>query len=229
MRYQRIEDWIAECRQTVRNDYDNLILFTGPEGVGKSTIQFQVLRALDPNFNVDNLAFTVEDFISMAMDAPKFSAVGADEALLNHRKAMHGPTIQLLDFLQICRGLNLHLGICFPHEAMLDGAVKNFRVRWNIHVPARGKMLLRYRTNRTVRTRTETILVHDWAVMGAWNTKPNSGPEWEAYKERKEEHMRGMVDVMTTEKPKAKAKKTKPEPTSKPKPNGSNPRRYNYL
>lgn len=189
-----LNDWAAECRTTVRKDLDNLILFSGFEGSGKSTLMLQVLSLLDPNFDAKSVYFTTEDFIRGCTRASRYSAVAADEALLNHRKGMHGGTIQFLDFLQVCRGLNLHMAVCFPHEAMLDKAVKHFRVRWNFHVPERGIAILRVPITREVRYHGETELVHYWKPILRLRTAPNTGTLWREYLERKNQHMRSMAD-----------------------------------
>lgn len=196
-RYESVHEWIAECRALVRRDKDDLILVTGPEGEGKSTIAFQVAKALDPGFNVGRVSFGIQAFLKNAPKTPKFGAVLADELLANKRKAMYGETIELLDFLQICRGLNLHLLICFPHLDLFEGAILNYRVRWRIHVPKRGVFVLYERASKTLRGKWgQEKTVASWRVRGAWTFRENEGPIWDEYLLAKHNHMRGRgVDV----------------------------------
>jgi energy-coupling factor transporter ATP-binding protein EcfA2 len=187
-RYREIETWLEECRATVRADDDNVVLFTGATGAGKSTIAVQVMRALDPTFNVSRIWFTIPTFLRGVRAVPKYCAALLDEAPLNKRKAMFRDTIRLVDDFQISRGRNHHVGLCFPYDDLLDDAIKDYRVRWNIHVPRRGIMQLRRRLRITS---AGGRVVYRWsAPLGAWRSAPNKGPLWEAYLRAKEEHMR---------------------------------------
>lgn len=209
-RYVSVHEWLEDCRAIVRDDKDNLILFTGPEGEGKSTIAFQVLHALDPAFGVDRVFFGIRGFLDGAPRAPQYGAVLADELLSNKRKAMFRDTIELLDFLQVCRYMNLHMGICFPHVDLFEGAILNYRVRWQVHVPRRGVFYLKERVSRTYRSRSGVEkTIHSWIIRGSWRFKGNSGPLWEQYLAAKDNHIRTrnveIVGAPPTTKPGAMA------------------------
>jgi hypothetical protein len=201
-RFRTVHEWLADCRSTVRRDLDNLILFTGAEGSGKSTVAVQVMRALDGSFGVERIHFGIRAFLGGAPGTPQFGAVLGDEMLVNKRKAMYGDTLELLDFLQICRGLNLHMGICFPHESLLDTAILNTRVRWKVHVAKRGSMVVSERRSRTFRAKGGVErTVHVWVERGRWRFGENTGPMWEAYLAKKAAHMRGRgVDLVAQPK-----------------------------
>ena len=191
LKYQDVRAWIKDCRETVRSDLDNLVLLTGPEGQGKSTLELQLARALDPTIQLGQITFGVKEFLETAQGTEKYRVVCADELLVNKRKGMHGTTIRLLDFLQTCRSLNLHLLVCFPHEDLLDIAILNYRVRWKIHIPRRGLWVLSERISRTYKHRNgseETVF--NWVERGKWTFEANTGPFWQAYLAKKEEHVR---------------------------------------
>lgn len=190
LKYRDVGVWLAEARALPKRDLDNLLLFTGAEGAGKSTIAYQVLKALDPSFSLKRVAFSVQDFIRLSASVPRGAAYWGDEMLLNKRKSMTRDNIALLDHLQVCRGLNHHMAICFPHDMLLDEAVLNHRVRWNVHVPVRGIFEIRERTRFFRPGRPHAPPVFGWKKVGRFRFAANRGPEWEAYLLAKEAHMR---------------------------------------
>lgn len=190
--YASVSDWVSKERRRVSaGDWDNVMLFSGVEGSGKSTWMRTIMKALDEGFNVDRIHFVLDQFLDSAPSTPRYGGVALDEARLNKRRAMHGGTIQMLDFLQDCRGLNLHIALCFPHESLLDAAVKDHRVRWNWHVTERGTVLLRHRIKKTIRTRRGPVDVFEWKTIQGFHYKDDKGTELRtAYNAKKEAHMR---------------------------------------
>lgn len=184
MRFVRIEKWLDVCRGLMQNDWDNVILFTGEVGMGKSTVMYQVLSALDASFNTDRCHFTIGDFLSHTpRSTPRFGASALDEAHISGRKAMHGEMQRLNDYLQVCRGLNHHIGLCFHQENRVDKPIME-RVRWNVHIPTRGVMQLRVLKKRRLRPGESP-----WRVVDAWRFDENKGAEWRRYMAKKKAHM----------------------------------------
>lgn len=132
-----IHGWLKESREACQRDEDNVILFTGVERSGKSTLAIQVLPLLDPTFTVERIAFDIDSFFPIVARTPKRGAVLLDEAKVNARHGMSRATKRLLDYLQVCGGLNHHIGLCYPRARRLDDAVAE-RCRWNLHVVRRG-------------------------------------------------------------------------------------------
>lgn len=194
--YDDIMEWIEDCRRLVRQDLDNVVLFTGPEGVGKSTIMYQVCKALDPDFNLSRLSFDIPGFLENATLCPRYGARAADEFLLNKRKAMHKDTVRVLDHLQICRGLNHHIAVCFPHAGLLDEAVLNTRVRWNVNVTRRGFFELR---SRVAIEKKNGGVDYRWRIHGRFRFRENRGREWDAYLKAKREHTDAITERAAAE------------------------------
>lgn len=171
----------------MERDLDNVVLFDGDPGNGKSTLMLQVAKLLDPTFSIDRIHFTIEDFLESARSAQPYQCVAADELLMNRRRSMTGGNMDVVDFLQVCRALNLHLLICFPHAGMLDRAILDRRVRYRIHVPEQGRALLserHFQTLRDVSGREEYLVT--WHRVGPpWKFSRNSGPFWEDYLAKK--------------------------------------------
>jgi hypothetical protein len=165
---------------------DDIILITGSEGSGKSSLALQLGAALDPEFNLLSIGFTVSEYMDLARNMPKRRVVMSDEFLVNKRKAMRRETVDLLDFLQECRGLNLHHLICFPHADLLDKAVMDFRVRWHVHIPRRGLFQVKEKVKWYASGGVEQV---SWRVVGQWFFNAPKGPLVDAYKEAKAAHM----------------------------------------
>lgn len=186
--FSSVHDWLGECRQLVlpSSDLDNVILITGAEGAGKSSLMLQLAAALDPEFGLDAIGFTISDYVSLARKMPKRRVVCSDEFLANSRKGMHKETVLMLDFLQECRGLNLHHLICFPHFDLLDKQVRDYRVRWHVHIPRRGLFEVQEKVKWYGQGGIENI---SWRAVGKWYFKAPKGPLVDAYKEAKTSHM----------------------------------------
>lgn len=194
-KWNTIHDFIKEQRALVTRDWDNLILFTGQERSGKSTVMFQVMKALDEDFDVSHCHYLLPEFLADARGIGKYRSVVWDEADLDSRDAMTADTKETLKFLRECGGLNLHIGLCFPHESQLDKAIKNNRVRWNIHILQRGLFVIRKRVSFKRRGTT----VWDWKDIQQFRFQANKGPLWDAYKQKKQDHMEGLDLALTEE------------------------------
>lgn len=180
-------EWITQARALPKQDLDDVILFEGDEGVGKSTLAFQIARAIDPGFNVDRVYFDIEPFMEAAKRLPPGSFILADEILAGNRHAMWGENVAFLDFLQMCRAQNLHLGLCFPHAEILDKPILDLRVRYRVNVPSRGVAWLH---SRKVYYAGDGERVTSWKPHFRWRFGPNAGPLWEAYKAIKSDRIR---------------------------------------
>lgn len=208
--FKDAKDWADYTNNLLRKrDLDNVVLFAGDPGNGKSTLMLQIARLLDPTFEINRIHFTVNNFLNDAKQRKPFECVAADELLMHRRKSMTKENIDMVDFMQVCRALNLHILLCFPHAGMLDRAVLDRRVRYRIDVPKQGIAQLSERHFKTIRDISGR---EDYAVVWTpaskpWHFGPNSGPFWEDYLAKKlsaarqrEAEARGFEDVDTMEK-----------------------------
>lgn len=142
MQPTNLEEWFAEAAKLPGQDFDCIILFTGEERSGKSETAIQVLSRCDPAFGVESIAFGIPQFFGIVSDLPKGRACLLDEAPVNARKAMNKDIIKLLDYLQVCGGLNHFLGLCYPRAWRADKMLIE-RTRYNIHKVNRSQALMR--------------------------------------------------------------------------------------
>lgn len=182
-----MEQWLDSMRGVIRKDWDNVVLVSGKEGTGKSTLVLQLAKVLDPDFDMDRLWFHKDDFLACAKTVPRGSSVVWDEMLMSARRSMSKTNNEVMEFLQVCRGLNLHLFLCTPHEELVDRALTDYRIRWNVRVVRRGSFQVRKR----IKKENMGKVWYEWTTVAQFHYKPVKGPLVDAYKEKKEAHMRG--------------------------------------
>lgn len=121
---------LTEVKRVVTtSDFDYVSLFCGLPGMGKSNLAQSVAKFLDPNFTVDNICMTAEDFVAKTTTCPKHSAIILDEsfASLNSRVATSKDFLKILNHLQIIRQRNLFVLLCLPNFFDLGKAISIYR------------------------------------------------------------------------------------------------------
>ena len=66
-------------KKAVRNKWDGFIMFDGVEGSAKTTLAAATAKYLDPNYNIDNVIFTQDQFFEAVDHAKKESVIHWDE------------------------------------------------------------------------------------------------------------------------------------------------------
>ena len=137
---------VAKCFQInnhVRKDFDHFIIFSGKEGMGKSTMAIKIGPYIDPNFNVNNICFTFNEIKKAIKDAPKYSYILIDEGGLNlySRDAMTAVNRELTKLFMIMRQRNIVLAFCIPNFHLLDTYIRDHRSDILFQITERGKYI----------------------------------------------------------------------------------------
>lgn len=148
--YLEVDDWLRDQAKLVDQEWDNIHLVTGDEGVGKSRWMRKCARRIDPTFTVERIHFTQDDFLDQATTLPPGASIILDEFRGHRRLAMHGDRMEFLDFAKECRALLLNMWIGFPHVAQFERDLLHSRIRWWEHLPRRGQVVVRKRVGETV-------------------------------------------------------------------------------
>jgi len=146
--YAEIGQWFDDCRVLPDEEWDDLMLFTGEEGAGKSRKMRQIMRKLDPTFGVDRIHFTQDDFLDQAATLDPGQAIVLDEWRGHKRLAMHGDRMEFLDFTKEMRGLGLHVGIGYPHVDQAEKDILFQRIRWWCYSASRELLVVHRRLSR---------------------------------------------------------------------------------
>lgn len=124
--------------RVLHKDRDWVGLVDGEEGVGKSVFAQQLAKFLDPNFSLDNIVFTSDDFIKKIKDprTEKGTAIVLDEAFnsANSRASMSEVNRSLVGVATEMRQKNLFIIIVLPSFFDLDKYFALWRCRALFHV-----------------------------------------------------------------------------------------------
>lgn len=125
-------------KKVTKNDRDFFFLIDGEEGVGKSVLGQQVAKTLDPEFNIDKIVFTADQFIQKIKDpnTKKGDCILLDEAFsaANSRSALSEVNKSLIAVATEMRQKNLFIIIILPSFFDLDKYFAIWRSRVLIHV-----------------------------------------------------------------------------------------------
>ena len=125
--------------QVTKKDYDGFIIITGREGFGKSTLAIQIGNYLDPNFSINNVVFTAQQFQEATESAKRFSCIVFDETMgyLGSRGATSKFNRMLIKIMSEMRSKNLFIILCIPNFFELDKYPAIHRSTGLIHVRKR--------------------------------------------------------------------------------------------
>lgn len=114
---------LIKKRKLIRKkDNDYLMLVCGDTGTGKSTLAFQLAKAVDPSFNLSRVAFTPQNFAKVISHATPGQAVLFDEAFsgLSSMGAGKRDGMYLKNIIMECRQRRLFIIIVLPSLWALD-------------------------------------------------------------------------------------------------------------
>lgn len=136
---ERIAKMIPKWRnKLLRSDDDKFILIDGREGAGKSSLALQIASCLDPNFNIDKICFSGEDFSKAvkSLDRRKADALVLDESYraVGSRNVMSSVNKAMVALGTEMRQLNLFVIIVLPSFFDLDKYYGIWRSDFLIHV-----------------------------------------------------------------------------------------------
>ncbi len=117
------------------SDQDRIYIITGSEGSGKSLLARQLACRIDPNFSIEDICFTSDEFAERVMMKEQFGSIIFDEANngLSSKGAISRENKKLIKLLQECRQRNLTIFIVLPSVFLLERYVILFRSHTLFH------------------------------------------------------------------------------------------------
>jgi len=121
-------------------DDDMFIVFSGPEGAGKSVFMQQVgaycADYLGTPYNIDNIVFGLNDYLKLSLKSPHYTVVNLDEArkILNRSAGATKGSRIFTDYASECRSKRqIHI-IGLPAYHDLNPYIVNWRMKMLIQV-----------------------------------------------------------------------------------------------
>jgi len=121
---------MTQIREIVKTkDFDYVSIVAGLPGMGKSNFAITLAKFCDENFNVDNIAFTADQFIEKTINAPKGTAIILDESFssMNSKVSTSKDFLRIINHLQLIRQQNLFIILCLPNFFDLGKAISIYR------------------------------------------------------------------------------------------------------
>ncbi len=142
-------------------DQDRVYVIAGRERSGKSTLAQQLAYVLDPNFSLDNIVFTPNQFGARVRRAKKFEAIIYDEAFfgLSSKGSISKENRKLVRIFMECGFKNLFIFVCLPSFFLLEKyiAISRSQALFNVFV-SRKNFKLRYYKVYNYKQKTELYL-----------------------------------------------------------------------
>ena len=124
--------------RVLTKDRDWVVVYDGEEGVGKSVLAMQHAKVLDPNFDLDHVVFTADDFIRVIKDpkTKRGTAIVLDEAFssANSRASLTEVNKSMIAVATEMRQKNLFVLMVLPSFFDLDRYFAIWRCRALFHL-----------------------------------------------------------------------------------------------
>lgn len=128
---------ILDIFKIVVHEKDDMITIVtdGNSGTGKTTLSFQQALYLDPNFSLDNVCFTPQDFLNRLTIAKKGDCIIFDEGMLiSSRSAMSQINKMIIVAMSMVRSKNIFVIFNVNSLHDLDKNIAIFRSNLVLHI-----------------------------------------------------------------------------------------------
>lgn len=136
-----LDGMIAEMEYSVANSFDNVILISGREGSGKSSLAYHICMNYDPNFTMENgYIYNFEEFLDALRNGEeKGRTFWLDEAsnIASKHDWMKSDNKAFIQILEMFRSKGYTLIMCIPSEDRIDSYIRSFRARFKIRCKIR--------------------------------------------------------------------------------------------
>jgi hypothetical protein len=181
------DEWVAQLRALVADNWDVCVVVVGYTGVGKSTWAWKIGEAVDDTFHEGRMCLTEGEVWAALMAGERGQVVVVDEGVevLYARDSMTTTNKDMVRWLDVCRARGLILVVCMSTLRALDARVRDDRAKWAWSVTSRG------RARRYTRQNADPMALDSSAVGGTWRARrmarygPVTGEGWDRYMKRK--------------------------------------------
>lgn len=127
---------IEEMRYSVEQKFDNVILISGREGSGKSSLAYHICKSYDPDFKMEEgYIYNYDEFLEALRNGEERGRTfWLDEAsnIASRHDWMKSDNKSFIQILEMFRSKSYTLICCIPVEDRIDNYIRNFRARFKI-------------------------------------------------------------------------------------------------
>lgn len=148
MREITVDEFAEILKKRTQIKADAVLIIDGPPGNGKTTLEIEIARRIDPLFTIRrNIIFDPNPkniMEKITKELPPGSPVGLDEGMraANARKAMTANNLFLGEYFSVNRKDFKIIMICVPSIQQIDTSLRNQRATFWVHVIERGVALV---------------------------------------------------------------------------------------
>lgn len=181
----------------VKHDMDFMMVITGRERIGKSTLALQIAKYVDPDFTSKQVVFDIPQLYEQVYKLKKGQVVIIDEGATAFfaRDAMSSDVRDGVKLLTVMGERNLLVLLCVPSFFIVDKYIREHRVAGMVKVTKRGRF--KYYSKR----RLNSSHYNSKANAYAWadpcfvdSFGPITGKLWDEYRAHKSEYLKGRKD-----------------------------------
>jgi len=201
---EKLIAFIAEMiKERPNKKFDCIVLITGPRRTGKSTLAVQIARKVDPHFDINHIAFRLDDFNEIIRTNPTanpakgiYPQVILDEAGFDlfSQNWMQQVQKNLVRKFEVIGARNQIVYLVLPHRMMLNKGIREGMIHYWLNVST----FEQHRGFAELRKGYENLwkLEMYWKPMCAFTFNDVSDEMWKAYNVKKE----AFIDEVTADK-----------------------------
>lgn len=176
----------------VEQDLDFLLVITGRERIGKSSLALHIAEQVDPNFTVDQVVFDTQAMYEQVYSLEPGSVVIIDEGATAFfsRDAMSTDVKDGIKLLTVMGERNLFVILCVPSFFIIDKYIREHRVSALIRVVARGRFKFYSRRRLKAAFFNPKVKKFAWGDPSFKDSfRKYVGKFWEPYCEKKAKYL----------------------------------------
>jgi len=176
----------------VEQDLDFLLVITGRERIGKSSLALHIAEQVDPDFTIDQVVFDTQSLYEQVYSLKPGSVVVIDEGATAFfsRDAMSTDVKDGIKLLTVMGERNLFVIINVPSFFILDKYIREHRVSSLIRVVARGRFKFFSRRRLKAAFFNPKAKKFSWGDPSFKDSFPKyTGKFWEPYTKKKREYL----------------------------------------